>query len=182
MPEPFRSFASIFAERDLPPARERLSAVDFERTFAVAVEPAAPPAAAPVPSAPPLCDERIVDLLDTFVAELARLRARVAEHFEERAEAMLADLARKVLARELATAPVAIEALLAGALGELEADARVVIRVSNSDAKRMHGRYAVVADEALGPGDFAVDVDDGRYDASLQTRLDALLASHRVPL
>jgi flagellar biosynthesis/type III secretory pathway protein FliH len=174
VPEPFRSLASIFAGSVATPERERISSDGF-RPAPASLEPSAARAV----SAP---DERIVELLDSFVAELARLRARASERLEERAQALLADLARHVLARELAAAPVAIGALLAEALAELEAGTDIVVRVCASDAERLGGRYAVVAADGLVPGDFVVEMDDGHYDAALQTRFEAMLASHRIAL
>jgi flagellar biosynthesis/type III secretory pathway protein FliH len=164
MPEGFRSFASILTERDAP----------------LPAEPEPEPAPSPAPVA--TADERVLDLLDGFVAELARLRARAAERLEEAIDAVIADVARRVLARELDAAPAAIESLVAQALLDFEAGTRVKVRVSAHDAPRLSERADVEIDPALGPGDFALDVDDGRYDAALQTRLDALLASHRAAL
>lgn len=177
MPEPFRSLASIFAQRDAPPVRERIAEDRLEAAFDHKL---APTPSAPVPA--PLTDARIVDLLDTFVAELARLRARAAERLEEQAEAVLEDLARRVLARELATAPPVLESLLAESLADFGSSTGIVVRVCASDAERLHARWPVEVDAGLGPGDFVVEVDDGRYDAALQTRLEAMLASHRVAL
>jgi flagellar biosynthesis/type III secretory pathway protein FliH len=94
----------------------------------------------------------------------------------------LADLARRVLGRELHVAPAAVASLLDEALRDFESEARVVVRVSAHDAERIGTRPDLEIDPALGPGDFALEVDDGRFDASLQTRLDAMLASHRAAL
>jgi len=164
MAEAFRSFASILTERDAPLPAEPES------------EPAPPPAQTAA------ADERVLELLDGFVADLARLRARAAERLEEAIDAMVADVARRVLARELDAAPAAIESLVEQALMDFEQGARVKVCVSAHDATRFAERADVEIDPALGPGDFALEVDDGRYDAALQTRLDALLASHRAVL
>lgn len=166
MLDEFRSFASILAEA--------------APSHATAVEPAAVPVSSPQPEAH--ADARVLDLLDAFVAELARLRARAAERLEEAIDAVVADVARRVLARELHAAPVAMEALLDDALRDFDAGVRVTVRLSPRDAARLTERTGVEVDPALGPGDFALEVDDGRFEASLQTRLDALLASHRALL
>jgi flagellar biosynthesis/type III secretory pathway protein FliH len=173
MPDGFRSFASILAA-SAPPGR-----AEPERAA-----PAALASIAPAPSGAPTGagDARVLDLLDGFVADLARLRARAAERLEEAIDAVVADLARRVLGRELHVAPVAIANLLDEALREFETEARVVVRVSAHDAQRIGTRPDVEVDPALGPGDFALEVDDGRFDATLQTRLDAMLASHRAAL
>jgi flagellar biosynthesis/type III secretory pathway protein FliH len=172
VPEPFRSLASIFA-RDS--AAERfVTARAPQGPRERAAEPPVVPAAA--------ADERIAELLDTFVSDLARLRARAAERFEECAEAMLTDLARRVLGRELTIAPPEIEALLAQALGEFDTASGVIVRVCPDDAQRLGAQWPVRAEAGLAVGDFAVEVDDGRYEAALQTRLEALLAAHRVAL
>jgi flagellar biosynthesis/type III secretory pathway protein FliH len=170
MPDAFRSFASILAGREAAAEPE-----------AAAPEPAAalPP---PAPLAMPLGDERVLDLLDRFVADLARLHARAAERLEEAIDAVVGDVARRILARELCVEPVALEALLAEALRDFDARAGVVVRVSPHDAERLGPLPNLQIDPGLGPGDFALDVDDGRFDAALQTRLDALLASHRATL
>jgi flagellar biosynthesis/type III secretory pathway protein FliH len=170
MSDAFRSFASILACREPAGAPE-----------AAALEPAAT-LPTPAPLAAPLCDERVLDLLDRFVADLARLHARAAERLEEAIDTVVGDVARRVLARELRVEPVALEALLAEALREFDAAAGVVVRVSPHDAERLGLQRNLQVDPGLGPGDFALDVDDGRFDASLQTRLDALLASHRATL
>jgi flagellar biosynthesis/type III secretory pathway protein FliH len=170
VPEGFRSLASVFALRE---AAELQAAPEPAPRVVVVPEPASTVAYA---------DERISDLLDAFVAELARLRASAVERFEETAESMLADLAARVLGRELSVAPPDLEALIAAAMDELSREMRLAVRVSSSDAKRLGMRWPVEIDTTLGPGDFCVDVDDGRYEAALQTRLEAMLASHRVAL
>ncbi len=170
MPEPFRSLASIFAADGAADAGR----LPVPAPRAESRERAAAP--------PPPADERVMDLLASFTADLARLRARAAERFEECAEAMLTDLARRVLGRELMTARPDIDALLAAALDELDVRSGIVVRVCPEDAERLGARWPVSAQAGLIPGDFAVEVDDGRYDAALQTRLEAMLAAHRVTL
>jgi len=170
VPEGFRSLASIFALKE---AAE--SALAAEPVPWVAPLPEPPSSVAPV-------DGRISDLLDAFVTELARLRARAVERFEETAESMLADLAARVLGRELSVAPPDLEALIAAAMEEFSREMRLAVRVSAWDAERLGSRWPLEIDAGLGPGDFSVDVDDGRYEAALQTRLEAMLASHRVAL
>jgi len=169
MPEGFRSFASILAGAAAPGRAET------ERPAPAALANIAPAAAGG-------SDARVLDLLDGFVADLARLRARAAERLEEAIDTVLADLARRVLGRELHVAPAAVASLLDEALRDFESEARVVVRVSAHDAERIGTRPDLEIDPALGPGDFALEVDDGRFDASLQTRLDAMLASHRAAL
>jgi len=170
MPDAFRSFASILAGRR--------TAGEPEPAL---LEPAATlPPPAPLTAAP--ADARVLDLLDRFVADLARLHARAAERLEEAIDAVVGDVARRVLARDLRVEPVALEALLTEALREFDAQAAVTVRVSPHDFERLGLQCNVEIDPALGPGDFALDVEDGRFDASLQTRLDALLAAHRATL
>ena len=176
VPDAFRSLASIFAlgatpepsapppQRSEPPAGER------------------PQSAAAAPAADDRANERIIDLLDGFVAELGRLRARASERLEEKAETVLADLAAHVLARELRAAPSDIEALVAQAIDEFSTQTHLKVRVSKSDAARLGERWPVEIDPNLRAGDFTVEVDHGQYDAALATRLEAMLALHRVAL
>lgn len=174
MPDGFCSLATILAQRASAPHPSVASSTDDH----------SPRDAARIPAAaePRVVDVRVSDLLDGFVAELARLRARAAEHLEQEAETLLAQLADRILARELLVAPANIEALVTEALNELASDARVVVRVSPADATRLGERVPHEVDQMLQPGDFAVDVPGGNYDASFQTRLETVLASHRVAL
>ena len=125
---------------------------------------------------------RIIDLLDSFIVELTRLTARAAEHLEERAEALLADLAQRVLGRELRTTPVDVAALVAQTLADFSLSEPFVVRVASADAERLGPTSSVRIDTQLAVGDFAIDVADGSYELRLQTRLEAMLASHRIAL
>jgi flagellar biosynthesis/type III secretory pathway protein FliH len=171
VPDAFRSLASIFAA----PVTPKPSA-------------APPPRAEPSPSAVATAasdehaDERIIDLLDGFVAELGRLRARATERLEESAETVLADLAARVLARELCAAPSDIEALIEQAMDEFSDRTRLKVRVSKSDAARLGDRWPLEIDPNLRAGDFTVQIDHGHYDAALATRLETMLALHRVAI
>ena len=176
MPEPFRSLASIFADA----ARARPDPTN-PATAEISIE-TPDPAPHIVPVVAGITDGRIAELLDRFVADLARLRARAAECLEAEAEAVLADLAARVLARELCVAPAALEAMLDEALLDFDTNVHVVVRVSAADAERLEGGRTFAVDPTLRSGDFAIDVAEGRYEVALQTRLDAMLASHRVAL
>ncbi len=165
MPEAFRSFAAILCEQP-----------------ALAVPSEAPLPNAIATDAPPAPDPRVADLLETFVADFARLSARAAERLEERAEALLGDLARHVLGRELLAAPSDLGLLIEDLVTEFGLEPPLLIRVSNDDAQRWRASRAVQPDPLLAPGDAVVHVDDGEYDLKLQTRLQGLLASYRVAL
>jgi flagellar biosynthesis/type III secretory pathway protein FliH len=191
VPEAFRSLASIFALREAtpqkpPPARPRMSQSAGAASDAGGLDASAPRGAVADETRPSaaavLVDERISDLLDVFVADLSRLRARAAERLEASAETVLADLATRVLARELSVAPPDIERLVSEALDEFSSETQCVVRVSSSDAERLGTRWPLQIDAKMQPGDFAVEVDDGRFEVSLQTRLDGMLASHRLTL
>jgi flagellar biosynthesis/type III secretory pathway protein FliH len=176
MSEEFRSFSTLLLGRaDAAPD--------------VAAAPAAGPGIAPdgitftgTASERDLTDPRILDLLAAFVVELTRLTARAAEVLEERAEAALADLAQRVLGRELRSSPAEVAALLAQTVTEFALTEPLVVRVSSADAERLVSRWPVQVDAGLAAGDLAVDVEDGTYDLRLQTRLEAMLASHRISL
>jgi flagellar biosynthesis/type III secretory pathway protein FliH len=178
MGDDFRSFATLLLGNgkadDVPPA---------EPETGTAGEPAgSSPAAAGSAEPTEITDPRVLDLLDDFTVELTRLTARVAELLEERAEASLADLAQRVLGRELHASPAEISALLAQTVAEFAVTEPLVLRVSSADAERLRTKWPIVVDPTLTSGDFAIDVDDGTYDLKLQTRLDAMLAAHRISL
>ncbi|MGD0472427.1 MAG: FliH/SctL family protein [Candidatus Velthaea sp.] len=167
MAEAFRSFAALLLGRDEANA-----------------EPPGPPESEPAVITEPCreTDPRVADLLAGFTVELNRLTARAAELLEEQAEAALADLARRVLGREFASSPAEIAALLAETLAEFGVTRPLAVRVSSADAQHVVSPWRVQIDPSLSAGDFAVDVEDGSYDLNVQTRLDALLAAHRIAL
>lgn len=171
------------AQRTPPAAQATPDAAGAVATAPLLQEHAAPAEIEAQTSVERFTDERVSDLFDSFIADLARLRARAAEQLEAEAEAVLRDLAERVLARELELAPIAVEALIADAADAFaRAGVRVVVRTSETDVNRIGGCWPLEVDASLRAGDFSMDVDGGRFDASLQTRLEAMLASHRVAL
>jgi flagellar biosynthesis/type III secretory pathway protein FliH len=178
MSDDFRSFSSLLLGRtavaeDVPPAACDAPEPSVERDDAAADGTSRRNSDA---------DPRVADLLAGFAVELTRLTARAAELLEERAEAVLADLAHRVLGRELHSSPAEIATLLAQTVAEFAVTEPLVVRVSGADAERFVSPWSVHIDPALGAGDLAVDVEDGTFDLKLQTRLEAMLASHCICL
>ena len=88
----------------------------------------------------------------------------LAEAYERGAAALLASLARDVLARELLLAPADLAALVATAPATCGAREPVTLVVSSADAASLADRtpLPVRIDPALGAGDLVVEVRDGR--------------------
>jgi FliI/YscN family ATPase len=170
MSEDFRSFSTLLLAR-AQGAQGVAAPAAVPRRSGMAED--APAACSGGTGQPALADPRVLDLLAVFAVELNRLTARAAELLEEQAEALLADLAQRVLGRELRSSPAEIGALLAQTLAEFSATEPLVLRVSSADAERFDSHWPVQIDAGLAAGDFAVDVEDGTYDLKLQT-LDTL--------
>jgi hypothetical protein len=133
------------------------------------LERAEPNVAPPQPPAP---------LPPAILCELARLRLAAAEAYERGAAALLASLARDVLARELLLAPADLAALVATAPATCGAREPVTLVVSSADAASLADRtpLPVRIDPALGAGDLVVEVRDGAYASPLRFRLERVLA------
>lgn len=101
--------------------------------------------------------------------------------------ALALEVARKVLRRELALDPGAVEALAAAAIAEARDRREVVLRVSPDDApalREAEGRLAALLarapglslreDPSLARGDVVVETEAGTLDARVEAQLAAL--------
>lgn len=108
-----------------------------------------------------------------------RLAAR--EALERAGRTLLATLADEVLGRELALAPLDLEALVARTLASFDdlEPARIVLSQADapeSDAPRLAGALPVRTDPALEAGHFIIEVRDGVLDSQHSFRLQTVLA------
>lgn len=113
--------------------------------------------------------------------ELALMRLAAREAFERAGRTLLALLASDVLGRELALAPVDVEALVARTLATFSDLEPVRLALSETDAARIDAtRVAaalpVRADAALDAGDFVIEVRDGALESYRPLRVQAVLA------
>jgi type III secretion protein L len=120
-----------------------------------------------------------------MLAEAALARDRILREAERDVVALALAVARKVLGRELATAPETVADLAAAALGEARDRREVVLRVSPTDAPEIRARGARLAaltrapleireDPSLERGAAVVDTEAGRIDARVEAQLEAI--------
>ncbi len=122
-------------------------------------------------------DERALGrLLDDL--KFARLAALDA--YDRAVPRLLDALARDVLGRELALAPVDVAAVAAGLRAEFAASEPVALIVARGDAGRITGELPVRVDPALRPGDLMLDVRDGEIDARFSIRRRLAIESSMV--
>jgi len=120
-------------------------------------------------------------LLAAAAARDAALRGAEAEVIE-----LALELARRILEREVAVAPAALEALAGAALRAARGRRAVGVRVHPSAARALRGSrealaalhglpgLALVEDAALGPADAIVETEAGWFDGRLHVRLEGL--------
>jgi flagellar biosynthesis/type III secretory pathway protein FliH len=109
----------------------------------------------------------------TTIRELTLLRLAAFEAFERAATALLATFASDVLGRELALAPVDVEALARAAIASYGEAEPVTIVLCASDAERVSTELPVRVDPSLAAGDLIVEVRDGALESQLSFRLAA---------
>ncbi len=147
--------------------------------------PTPPPIASPPVGAPPAraASPQLVALLASFASEIVRLRARAAEIVENEAEALLQQIAARVLVRELELAPTDIAKLCASVRDEWREAHPVRFRVAAEDVPRLTSLGELLEpDPSLHPGDLVVDLANGTLDLRLGTRLAAIIDDHTVSL
>lgn len=121
-------------------------------------------------------DRASVDLASVeIVGNLTMLRIAASEAFEGAARRAIVDLARDVLARELAVAPVDLEALVERAVAAFAASEPVALGVAREDLERVRSALPLRPDAALRSGDLVVYVRDGAFESTLEFRFDAVL-------
>ncbi|MBC5799059.1 MAG: hypothetical protein GIX03_00645 [Candidatus Eremiobacteraeota bacterium] len=113
--------------------------------------------------------------------EVALMRLAAREALERAGRTLLATLADEVLGRELALAPLDLEALVARTLASFDdlEPARIVLSQADapeSDAPRLAGALPVRTDPALEAGHFIIEVRDGVLDSQHSFRLQTVLA------
>jgi flagellar biosynthesis/type III secretory pathway protein FliH len=109
------------------------------------------------------------------VGELALMRLAAIEAFEGLAQRCVRLLASEVLFRELALAPVDLEALVKHALERFAEHAPIAIAVSEADAERVRAPLPIRVDPTLAAGDLVVEVRDGAFEARFAFRLEDAL-------
>ncbi|MGD9498026.1 MAG: FliH/SctL family protein [Armatimonadota bacterium] len=110
---------------------------------------------------------------------LARLEREVA--------ALVAQMAGKVIHRTVASDDAVVLDVVRGVLARAAGAGRLTVRVAAADEPRVRaaqaellavtdgcGELEVVADESIGRGGCLVETERGRFDARLQTQLEAL--------
>ncbi len=105
------------------------------------------------------------------------MRIAALESFERASAELLGRLARDVLARELALAPVDLCALAARALAVLADHEPVGLVVAPSDVAAFASTLPVRADAALAPGDLIVEVRDGAFESRFSLRVGETIAT-----
>ncbi|MDQ6931057.1 MAG: FliH/SctL family protein [Candidatus Eremiobacteraeota bacterium] len=115
--------------------------------------------------------ERGVDL-----REVRLFRAHLAEALERAVHGLRCEIAREILGRELALAPVDVRALLDASLERYRHLAPLRARVHADDvALAGDCGIAVFADDTLSRGDICIDLKNGSLDLRLSARVDALI-------
>jgi flagellar assembly protein FliH len=161
----FRSLASVLRARPTaPPA----SVDGVEIPEPAAPQPSAAQPLAPQPSAPqPLA---IAGEAASFCDEIALARVAVFEAYERAVARLIDAIARDVLARELAMAPVDVEALARRALRTFADEEPVALVVAPADAPIVKAEVPVRVDPSMLQGDLVVVVRDGLIDARFALR------------
>ena len=127
---------------------------------------ASPVAAAPRGSKPAL------DIARADIAqELALMRIAALESFERASADLLGRLARDVLARELALAPVDLCALAARALAALSDHDPIALVVAPDDVAAFESALPIRSDATLHAGDLIVEVKDGAFESRFALRV-----------
>ena len=110
------------------------------------------------------------------IAAVRRFHAALADALDASLDALLREVARDVLARELTIAPADVAAIAARALGRYEGESPLRLRVHPDDVAELSGAvHNVVADGGLRRGDVAIDLRAGTIDATLGARLACVL-------
>ena len=156
--------------------REFVPLETFVRPPPASPPPASPPRVEPVPPPAPAV-ERESDELHRVLECVRRFRAALADALDFAVEAMLADVAASVVARELELAPADVAAIVRNVRARSAGEEPLLVRVHSGDLAALEGfDCAVAADPTLRRGDVEIDVLAGTIDATLGARLEALLA------
>ncbi len=134
----------------------------------------APTAAASAPPAEPASVVRgVIDFAHAdIVHELTLMRLAALEACERGVAVAVRLCATELLARELAIAPVDVEALAKRALERFAAHEPISLTVSPHDAERVRAPLPTRVDPALAAGDLVVVVRDGSFESTFAFRLE----------
>ncbi|WP_242472392.1 flagellar assembly protein FliH [Ectothiorhodospira mobilis] len=128
-----------------------------------------------------------IQALEQLLQGLATPYAELDETMEEELVQLAMAVARHLVRRELRTDPSAVVAVLREALGALpSAERKVHLYLHPQDARlvrealqveELNRPWSVVEDPTLSRGGVRVETDTSRVDATLETRLNAVIAS-----
>lgn len=132
----------------------------------------APSAQTPVPEpAPPA---RTPEELEETLRAARRFRAGLADALDASLAQLLREIAREVLARELALRESDVVAIASAALERAGRSTVVTIRAHKAQVEALCVLgLPVVADDGLRCGDFAIDLKSGTIDMRVAARLEA---------
>ena len=136
---------------------------------------ACPPQAEVTPAAPssPVVDE-------DYLREVRFFKAHLREALQTAVDALLAEIAQTVIARELQVAPADISAIVQHALARYESLEPLRVRVHSDDVAALFScDVSVFVDDALQRGDAFLDLRSGSIDLSLKTRVDCVIREAR---
>lgn len=112
-----------------------------------------------------------------ILRDVRTFRAHLRDALERCVERLLERIARDVLARECAIAPVDIERIIEGALKHVVPDSPFTVHVSEADLSRLqHSRFPIEADTQMESGDIALILEGGTITSTLKLRLDNAIA------
>ncbi len=127
--------------------------------------------------------EPVVERLARAIESLASMRGRLRRLAEEDVVRLAMAIARRILRRELAVDPQAVEGLAQAALQRLQSEETARVRVHPALAQALVsalGRVApgqaieVVADAGREAGDVVFETERGNLDASVETQLQEI--------
>ena len=125
----------------------------------------------------------VVERFAQTIAELSQMRARLRREAEGDTIRLALAIARRILRRELAVDPDALEGLLIGALEKLQGQELSRIRVHPSHAAlvraqletlRASASVEIVSDASRPPGTAIFETGRGNLDASVEAQLEEI--------
>jgi flagellar biosynthesis/type III secretory pathway protein FliH len=124
-------------------------------------------------------DAGSVDVKVQLMSDIRVFRARIAEGVEAALDALLADIAADVLARELRMAPADLQHIVDCALTRYQSDEPLRVRVHPDEVNSIACAIPVVADDDLRTGDAMIELRTGTVQATLGIRLADVLSAER---
>ena len=133
----------------------------------------------PLPELPLIEEDEAPDAIDAAIREAKRFRAALSDALSGALDALLADIASDVLARELQIAPCDLQRIVERALQRYGSHV-LCVRVHPSEAALAGGEWHVESDPRMRCGDVEVVLSSGTIDARLGARLSRVLAEARA--